>query len=94
MVKTATKEQHPPQRHTAGRSPRGYGRLEVLAQEKGMAIIEVVKDAIRREHSVYGAAQKLGVSPNTVSYYLRKAGLAFRPIVTIEFYPVTEVVAS
>lgn len=73
-------------RHTAGRSPRGLGRLEQLAEQKGVPIIDVVKEAVRTECSIYGAAQRLGVSPNTVSYHLRKAGIAFRPIVTIEFY--------
>jgi hypothetical protein len=81
-------------RHTGGRARRGHGQLEIMAQQKGVPIIEVVKDALRSEHSIYGAAQKLGVSPNTVSYHLRKAGIAFRAIVTIEFFPVEEVVAS
>lgn len=95
MGKSITQE--PPQtqaRRGRGRSRRGEGQLEQLAGETGQTILEVVKEAVRKEGSVYGAAQALSVSPNTVSYHLRKAGLWFRPITTVEFYPVEEAVRA
>ena len=95
MGKSITREVPQTQvRRGRGRSRRGFGQLEQLASEAGTTILEVVKDAVRKEASVYGAAQALSVSPNTVSYHLRKAGLWFRPITTIEFYPVEEVVIA
>ena len=94
MVEMGAAKQGNTPRHTGGRSRRGHGRLEMLSKEKGVPIVEIVKEAIRREHSIYGAAQSLGVSPNTVSYHLRKAGLAFRTLITIEFYPLQEAVVS
>jgi molybdenum-dependent DNA-binding transcriptional regulator ModE len=65
----------------------GRWRLKAMAEEQGLTMLDLVKTAISAEGSIYKAAQKLGVSPTTIGYHLRKGNLGFRPVVTVEFYP-------
>ena len=75
-------------------SQYGRWRLKEMAEERGVTMLDLVKEAISTEGSIYRAAQKLDVSPTTVGYHLRKARLGFRAVVTVEFYPLTEAVRS
>ena len=65
----------------------GRWRLKEIAEERGVTMLDLVKEAICAEGSIYKAAQKLGVSPTTVGYHLSRAGLGIRSVVKIEFYP-------
>jgi hypothetical protein len=72
---------------TRGRPQRGEGHLDQQAQVSDLTVIELVKQAIRTEKSLRGAARLLGVTPNTVRYYLKQARITFRVIKTVEFIP-------
>lgn len=69
---------------------RGRGRLDSAATDKGITVIELVKDAIRKGGSIYAAAQALEVTPNTIRYHLTKAGLKVQIRVIVEFVPLED----
>ena len=53
-------------------------RLKEFAAKTGEPIAQLVPRVIREEGSIYGAAQRLGVAPNTIQYWLKKLGLVVR----------------
>ena len=59
-------------------------RLKHIAQMRGCAVIDLIKEALVKEGSKMGAARCLGVAPGTIDYHLNKAKLRFeiRHIVT------------
>ena len=69
---------------------RGRGRLEKFANEREVKILDLVKEAIRAEGSIFAAANRLQVAPNTIRYHLQKAGLKIRVHMTVEFIPLGE----
>lgn len=66
---------------------KGKGRLKEMAQQQGIEVIDLVKNAIRSEGSANKAAAKLHVSRATIEHHLKRAGLGFRAVVMIEFFP-------
>lgn len=66
------------------------GKLAILADEQGITVLMLVKNAITQSGgSQLAAAQFLGVSPSAIRYQMKKANL--RPVImqTVEFEQVT-----
>lgn len=53
---------------------RGAHRLRKIAEELGEPIEELIPRVVREEGAMYRAAQRLGVAPNTVRYWLKRLG--------------------
>lgn len=50
-------------------------RLKEKAAEQGKTPEDFVRETVLEEGTIYGAAVKLGVSRNTIAYWLKKMGL-------------------
>lgn len=64
---------------------RGRGRLAGLAAQKNISIVELIRQSMTTSGSMHGAAVSLGVAPNTIRYYLKRAGLTPKASYTVEF---------
>jgi len=64
-------------------------RLKEIAIERGVTIETLIPRTVSEEGSVYGAAVKLGVSRNTVSYWLKKMNIKVETnrVTTLEHQP-------
>lgn len=62
------------------------GKLTEKAEGMGVSVQEMVIETVKRRKSVNGASKELGVSPNTIHYHLRQAGvkLTVKQIVKLE----------
>lgn len=56
-------------------------RLKAQANEQGISVLDLVKEAIQSEGTKLGAATRLGVTRNTITYHLKKAGLEMEQVV-------------
>ena len=69
-------------------------RLKEIATKLGETPETLVPRTVREEGTVYGAAVKLGVSRNTISYWIKKMGMKVETnrVTTLEEMPKAEVV--
>lgn len=58
-------------------TPQRKGRLAVIARRRGKTVDEIVPESVAQAGSIMGAAQLLGVSPNTIRHHLKRMG--YRP---------------
>ena len=56
-------------------NPQRSNRLKEIAAKLGETPETLVPRTVREEGSIYGAAVKLGVSRNTIGYWLKKMGI-------------------
>lgn len=70
--------------------PVRAGRLAAIAKEQGKKPGELVLEAIHQEGSTLGAANRIGIAPNTVRYWLKKLGYEARPGQSISWVKVED----
>lgn len=53
----------------------GTNSLKQMAEEQGVSVIELVRNAVVEAGSVQGAAVRIGCAPSSIRHWLKKAGL-------------------
>jgi len=52
--------------------------LDKIAEERGIALEVLVPQTVQQEGSIFKAAVKLGVSPNSIQYWMKKNGYTLK----------------
>ena len=64
------------------------GSLQKIADERGMAIEQMIGEAITEHSSIFRASLALGVTPNTLQVWMAKNG--YRIETTVRLVPVIQ----